>query len=429
MLFDNETNGPSGVGGRLMRLWHAVRRDVTVGHVLGVGAMLMLGLTVVASTGLAPLAVCLAVAVAITSYARTGRVPLAKTVTLPLAAFLAYALASALWALNPAGALWMWLRLAGLFLSGLVLTDAAVGMAEAERVHVRRGLAVGMTAGWLLFAFDGNSDATVTMFLRDLVDSGPAPLSFIFNRAATILAVLVAPGMFLALHRGRVWLAAALPVAAMAVILGTESASAAVALALGVAAFVAGWLAPRRVPLALAVMLAGGMLAAPLIVKLGYAIPGVETVAQARTSYGHRLRIWDNAVHLIGEKPLLGWGFDASRDLSSGAPETNSLGPNADLMPLHPHNGVLQIWVELGLIGAVLAAVAAVVACLAAGRVLTGRLDRAAMAALVVSATTVACLSYGIWQEWWQGGLWLAAALTVAVSGGPGPPRDDSHAV
>lgn len=429
MLFDNETDDPGGTGRRVMRLWHAVRQDVTNGHVLGVGAMLMLPLAVVAPAGLAPLALCLAVATAITSYVRTGRVPLGKTVALTLAAFLAYALASAVWAIDPAGALWMWARVAALFFSGLVLVDAAVRMGEAERAHVRRGLAAGLIAGWLLFAFEVSSNATVTMFLRDLVHSDPAPLSFIFNRAATILAVLAGAGMLLALRRGLVWLAAAMPLAAMAVIVGTESSAAAVALALGAVAFVAGWLAPRRVPLALAVMLAGGMLAAPLIVKLTYALPGVATIAQAPTSYGHRLRIWAHAVDLIGEKPIIGWGFDASRDLTTGVPPTDTLGPNADLMPLHPHNGALQIWVELGFVGAAIAAIAAAVACLASGRVLSGRGARAALAALVVSATTVACLSYGIWQEWWQGGLWLAAALTIAVAGGPSPRRDAGHAV
>ena len=84
-------------------------------------------------------------------------------------------------------------------------------------------------------------------------------------------------------------------------------------------------------------------------------------------------------------------------------------------LPLHPHPGPGQIWLELGGVGAVLT-------CglmLLLGRAIAtapDRIDAAMMASQTAAAFIVACVSYGIWQSWWLGSLWIAAALYAAVS-------------
>ena len=62
-----------------------------------------------------------------------------------------------------------------------------------------------------------------------------------------------------------------------------------------------------------------------------------------------RLAVWEYSANLILERPVVGFGFDASRDIGSRGeivPETNW-----PALPLHPHNAFLQVWLELGLIG------------------------------------------------------------------------------
>src|SRR6202034_4481699 len=62
----------------------------------------------------------------------------------------------------------------------------------------------------------------------------------------------------------------------------------------------------------------------------------------------HRIFIWRFTAERIAERPLLGWGMDAARDLPGGKPTVASLFPgaqipaDAELLPLHPHDAVLE---------------------------------------------------------------------------------------
>ena len=89
-----------------------------------------------------------------------------------------------------------------------------------------------------------------------------------------------------------------------------------------------------------------------------------------------------------------------------------------ELMPLHPHNGALQAWLELGPLGALAAATAAILVTFRARR-----LDwmNAGIAVAMLAAYSVPWLvSYGIWQSWWLALGWLLAAIAAAIT--PAPP-------
>ena len=75
-------------------------------------------------------------------------------------------------------------------------------------------------------------------------------------------------------------------------------------------------------------------------------------------------------------------------------------------LSLHTHNATLQIWLELGLAGALFAGGLVIFLVNA-----TVHHRHAAGLALCLSALVIANLSYGIWQSWWLAGLWLIAAL------------------
>jgi exopolysaccharide production protein ExoQ len=82
-------------------------------------------------------------------------------------------------------------------------------------------------------------------------------------------------------------------------------------------------------------------------------------------------------------------------------------------MPLHPHNFALQLWLELGLIGALAGAVG--LAFLA--RKLGGdRATRAALAGALCASVAIGSVGYGLWQGWWMAALWLLLALAAALA-------------
>lgn len=190
-------------------------------------------------------------------------------------------------------------------------------------------------------------------------------------------------------------------------------AAANVALLMGLAgAAICGALGRRGVTLILS-MLAAGVILAPVLSSLlidmeKITLPGIT---EAKRSLFHRLFMWEHVTDLIWERPVLGWGLDAARGMPGAKqliPELDH--PHAWYISLHPHNLALQVWLELGAVGAVL------VAWLVIGieRMIPERLDRMQIAAIGGSVSSVAVLwmlSFGAWQVWYMAAVFLVAIM------------------
>ena len=121
--------------------------------------------------------------------------------------------------------------------------------------------------------------------------------------------------------------------------------------------------------------------------------------------------IWKFVANHIAEKQLTGWGFDASRQMPNGS--QSSIVGNTNL-PLHPHDAVLQIWLELGVPGAILLAVLLVLAFRAAEARDDDRVVSAALVAHVAATLSLIATTYGIWQSWWLVAVGSGAAFAAA---------------
>jgi O-antigen ligase len=175
-----------------------------------------------------------------------------------------------------------------------------------------------------------------------------------------------------------------------------------------VAGFVAGlgaygfaFAAPRMALWVVSFGLGIWTLAAPFVTPLVIANP--RLVAALPDSWAHRAEIWTYVCQEIRALPLLGHGFDAARHADGR-------------IPLHPHSASLQIWYELGGVGAAIVAVMLIVSGLAMARALRHeRTAAAAAAATLASLGVVANVSYGAWQEWWIAAIFAAGALVAGV--------------
>lgn len=216
-----------------------------------------------------------------------------------------------------------------------------------------------------------------------------------------VLAVLWAPAALVAVRLGWWRLAVLMAAAIVAGAAGLAADAPIIALAAASAAGAAVYRWPKRAPRGLAVAAAVFFLTAPLVVW-GLRAQGVygQIHEMVSLSWSMRMDYWSYAVDWIGDKPLRGWGLDASRMFGPG-------------IRLHPHNGALQIWLELGVIGAAAATVFWVAIFHRLERP-QGDLGAAAGAAAAVSYLTFAAVSFGVWQEWW---LALGALAVVACAG------------
>jgi O-antigen ligase len=119
-------------------------------------------------------------------------------------------------------------------------------------------------------------------------------------------------------------------------------------------------------------------------------------------SYAMRVGYWGHAFDWIVERPIRGWGLDASRAFSPG-------------IQLHPHNGPLQVWLELGVLGAL---AAAAVWWLALAKLARPKPDLACAAAVASACAYLLFggVNFGVWQEWWLALAALAALLAGVLA-------------
>jgi len=130
-------------------------------------------------------------------------------------------------------------------------------------------------------------------------------------------------------------------------------------------------------------------------------------------NWGHRIAIWGRASELIHQRILLGHGFDAARALGQTAGLTPD--PAGRTSFLHPHNGMIHLWLELGGVGVSVFTAALIVAV----RSVLSKSSTRFIAALVTgtfSATaTIWLFSFGVWQPWWIAVMGLATAAVMIV--------------
>ena len=234
---------------------------------------------------------------------------------------------------------------------------------------------------------------------------GGNSIPFALNRPALTLLVLV-PGLAVLLARaGQSWLAILIAGIAALATLRSISGAAKLGLAVGLMTFLLAW-AERRVALALVAMaLLGSIAVAPMLGDLAdRALPKSLLAQLARAHAQDRVDIWRSFGAAVREQPLAGAGFGTSAAFGDAPVATKVRSEFRPLLDVgHPHNAPLQIWAELGVIGAALAALI-VAFTLRAVEPLGGPPFAAALA-LAAGGLAASLVGQGAWQGWWPAGI------------------------
>jgi O-antigen ligase len=404
-----------------------------IGWLLAVAAFLFLPLAVFASNGFAPLLGVTAVLVLAVACFR-GLVPTGiGPVGTMLAAGFAYALASVWWSVHPLATVRLLPGLGATLLGGMILVRVIEGLDQEGRRLVRRALIIGGAVGYALIAFELATNGLLHRAWLDVVGVTGIEgykVTAVLKRTITV-ATLYAGPFGLALYRefGRGIAVACVAVALTVAAFGLSTA-AAVAGLVGLIVFALALLRTRATALALAGVLAFGVVASPWIPGwLPDPTRAYEKVAFLTNSSIHRMMIWRVTVKHIAERPVLGHGLNAARTLyppgsqvyipfftSQGKPMWTI---NFEPIPLHPHNGFLQVWLELGFVGAMVLLgflLMCVRAVMARG---PDVVERAAGLGTLAATVLIYVVSFGAWQSWWLCGLFLLATWTLATLARP----------
>lgn len=323
-----------------------------------------------------------------------------------LGSLLVWGTVSALWSVDPLRSLVVAARLAGLFAVGLALA-AAAGLVAAPR-RLAFLLLIGMMLGIAMVAIELGTAGGLSSLVSDRAYR-PTQL----NQASISFALLVLPASALLISLGQAILATLLAAATAVTVYALAGTAAKVVMLGGVAM---GLLFYRARPVIAGVALAisvVAIIAAPLTFARLERLPGLGEAADSfKISAGHRLLIWSFAGDRIAERPLAGWGLDASRAIPGG---DEPIRPGEPWMPLHPHNAALQVWLELGAPGAVLFALLVALVWGAFARIEWPPLFAAAAGGTLTIAFVGCFATYGVWQEWWLGTLSFSLFLVLVM--------------
>jgi O-antigen ligase len=185
-----------------------------------------------------------------------------------------------------------------------------------------------------------------------------------------------------------------------------QADAAVLAFPLASAAMLVVWLWPKVGPRAMAAAVA----------SLSFLMPGLIWAVRAMGNYTQleqhmpftwaaRMSYWSFTIDRIGQQPMWGWGLDASRVVGTIA--------------LHPHNGALQVWLELGLPGAVSASAFWGLNLYRLSRE-EPNVEMTGVAGSVAAFLLFAWVSFGLWQQWW-----LAVGALIPVIAAMLHNRDD----
>lgn len=224
---------------------------------------------------------------------------------------------------------------------------------------------------------------------------------YYLNRTAVAIA-LFSPAVLAMLCRGRFFLSAlALASLGMAAIAFSVSWSAKFALLAMLASAPLAFAAPRFFHRLAALGMLLALIFAPLYVgQINALIPQKIHDTVGYGSMMIRGEIWREYAALVWEKPIFGFGLEASNAVA-GSPFAVAL-TEEQLRLLsfsHPHNAAVQIWFEFGAAGAILTASLLGLLLIAMEKLKGADLSVATLTAIGVF--TVAFVSHGAWQAWW----------------------------
>ncbi|WP_146002775.1 O-antigen ligase family protein [Telmatospirillum siberiense] len=348
------------------------------------------------------------------------------------AALALWILAACFWSFDALFSLRSLAMLIGTTVGGWVLTVLFAELPPARQARMVEALAAGLVLAGLVLLTLG----VIERLCR--IDIGRLFLNM--DAATTVIAVLLWPTLAWLVRGGRRPVALVLFLVSLGGVGLAHDLAAKVALAgAGVTWLLARW-RPGAVFGAIMVFSVAGCLLAPLA---ALHLPPSQESAEWEwlpSSAHHRLTIWSFTARHVAEHPLFGWGFDGARAIPDGKTrlpvarfkgcpghgvpvEIPGLSRPApadcviweEQLPLHPHDGWLQIWLELGAVGAGLTAFLLWRILDRLRRRKAEPIARAATAAALVAGLVVSSVSFGIWQSWWLSTLWGAAALTAPL--------------
>ncbi|WP_428248610.1 O-antigen ligase family protein [Ferrovibrio sp.] len=335
-----------------------------------------------------------------------------------LGAWILLGWASALWSIDRTNSLETMQGLSALLIAAACLLALAqrfdATQYSAWHRHFAYSLIIGFTLLVALLLFDQLSGGKVYAVTIGLLKRRNDWIPNLNIRAGVFVTLSMWPALLAAywLHRRPILPLALLLLGAIAAYISPQvTAKLAFCAGLGTAILIR--LGGRITLGAIMLVIGLSMLLLPVLLGLFF---NAETLLKIypnlHYSAVHRLHVWDFVAERFLERPWLGWGIDAARALPGAGAMLPSGG---EQVPSHPHNGVLQFWLELGIPGGLLLLAGHGTIWHALSSDKLRNTMRAAGTGCYVTALIYFLASFNSWHSWWIGFLGVSFSLLLAA--------------
>jgi len=138
----------------------------------------------------------------------------------------------------------------------------------------------------------------------------------------------------------------------------------------------------------------------------------------------HRQVIWQYTLELAAQRPWIGWGINTINMIPQ-MPGTSSVIFGVPVLPSHPHNWIIEIFSETGIIGGIPMLIAIALQFFTMLRRYRATGEAKILAALAASAAfwISGLFNFSFWSAWWQVSFVLVLALLYADRPASSVPR------
>lgn len=401
-------------------------------HLLGLVLSLVLPMAVFVPKGLAPL-IILTFLIVVANVPRLGSISgwleLSRTNALFIATVVMFLLGivSSAWSTTPQQSLTAAITVGAMLFMGVGVSRIGSLISDQDRDIVERYIFFGGLFGFALLGTEYLTNSFMNRQILIILDKGVLPqtdLSHRLNSASSVGAMYIWPWCLILFSRLTLLPAVLLAGASLSVFAFSHASAPLVSVIVGCVIFSISYFFYRQISLVFALASVTAICLMPLGPRLisSPTEPGSSLHFLPYSSV-HRLFIWQTTAKHIQERPVLGHGFDTARsfydkknlEIIEFFPDQPSKAwkNQFEPIPLHPHNGVLQIWLEMGILGA-LALVGILLAIInAISRNCRTAIEIATAYATLSSALVLVSVSYGIWQNWWLATLMFIGVISV----------------
>jgi O-antigen ligase len=313
----------------------------------------------------------------------------------------AISLLSSFWSIAPDESMIRSLKLAGVFLGGLLLLAGVQAFSPEDCRRVLRPLPLVIIVTAALFLIEVNFGYPLFLLYDGPQDTTRYTL-YITNWAAVILVGLFWPTLQYMIDSKQNKTAVVAFTLLCLVAFFSTSESAILGFLVGISVFL-GCRYIKKLPLVLFLLISGGLILSPWLAYWLFIFRPEFLVEMKGASAGQRMEIWDFLARQIFERPFIGWGVNSVDQMKLETDKVFFNGANV----FHPHNAALQLWLEMGVAGVLLGLG---FLTLLYKRMISVRPNIYMMAGFS-SLLAVSLTAYGLWQGWWLGVMFLTAAL------------------